>query len=450
MNRSLLVALSLAAGCAPQTASVSVGDYTAFLAATNSLTAQRASIDFEAYNDADAPEGSYYHAVDCREFAAAGSQAENEQLRLDNRLPICEGDPGVEEPFSPTHEIWLDQNGYIVLGARLDPWRGEAVVTSEGDLQIGFHQRLPGGEDFRFAFVVDPDFQPRNCEQNEAGDGVELAEIDGNWVDNWSQDADGGRLYYLNSGSYQFDPEDPENLRWFFPIEWRAGFAAGKFGDDLFQARSSRYGLPEIYIGLETDSLGEDIPISAQELFYCGPGALNTPDVPPGSPPVTAPPHRREILQEGDDPATNGCMMGELARVEEIASNVGSELRTAGFPARVGEGEWEGLPGPAPRIHANLWREPDGRAPGLDGWIGLHYNWVRFDEGSELEQGGAASGEFSLLFDALDSQSRFVVRGRFEVKRFTKDRWTTEYIPPIKFEENETSFCGLPPGEGIP
>jgi hypothetical protein len=34
------------------------------------------------------------------------------------------------------------------------------------------------------------------------------------------------------------------------------------------------------------------------------------------------------------------------------------------------------------------------------------------------------------------------VRGSFKVDRFKRDRWTTDYLPAVKFEENGTTFCG--------
>jgi hypothetical protein len=129
-------------------------------------------------------------------------------------------------------------------------------------------------------------------------------------------------------------------------------------------------------------------------------------------------------------------------QVEDITGTIMETYREIQHPM-VG-GDDDSLPTIRPRVHDNAWREHDGSSAGLDGWVGLHYNWIRFDDGSTLERGGSASGEFSLLFDAEDNQSRIYVRGNFETRRIKQDTWVSEFVPEVKFEENGTTVCGVP------
>ena len=103
-------------------------------------------------------------------------------------------------------------------------------------------------------------------------------------------------------------------------------------------------------------------------------------------------------------------------------------------------------------MHCNNWRDPDLAGPGepgepdftaagLDGWVGLHYNWLIVDAGSDLSAGGSASGAFSFVFDGDDSQSRFFIEGEFNVDKIKADRWTTDDITTIKMEQNGTVLC---------
>ena len=455
MRRPILSLFALsAAACAPQSAVLIEGDYTAYLSASKSITYQKGSLkllDFER--------SSY---VDCREFDAANNDKQNEELRLGDgvgaekgqRLPICPGDDGANaDLWPPTQETWLADDGYAVVGETLAPWRGEAVVTSEGDIQIGFHQRMPGGEDFWFFFAIDPKFQPRECVQNAAGDGVSYEPVNGDWLGEWSKDLSeeegGGRLFYLNSSSYQLDPqgvkkyydyfdspppgEGPPDIReWFLPNEWLAGHAEGRFSDDQFRLRVGKYGNPASYASyqLSQNAVNEVANISLADIYYWPSEELTG------------------VPEAQDDTRVRRCLTIEdcVDSANEAARVSKRELINAGVPDSDVDGDnVDDLPRLQPRVHDNAWREPDASAAGLDGWVEMHYNWVRFDEGSELEVGGAATGEFNLVFEATESSSTFLVRGRFEVPKFKKDKWTTQYLPPVKYEQNGTDECGTAP-----
>mgnify|MGYP007046920529 CR=1 FL=1 len=63
--------------------------------------------------------------------------------------------------------LWLYNDAFWLKQGKLDPWRSEALITSEGDFQLTFHHQLPGkGGDFRVAFVIDPVFEPEVCIQS--------------------------------------------------------------------------------------------------------------------------------------------------------------------------------------------------------------------------------------------------------------------------------------------
>jgi hypothetical protein len=550
---SLVVLTAVIGGCAPQNATITAGEYTAFLAISNSITYQRGDLKLDQFDR------QYY--VDCREFFDA-TVKETEDFRLgegtgeqgDVRLPICTGDPGVGGNWPPTQETWMDDDGFLVVGSELDPWRGEAVITSEGDVQISFHQPLPGArDDLRFAIAIDPDFQPRQCVQNESGDGVEYKEIDGDWVAGWSGDIKegegGGRLFYLNALAYQFapretiehnlDPATADLRRWNIPDEWQGGYSEAKFSDDRLFMRSARYGDPASYLTYETasNSLGglDLLPdVFTGDIYYCQswreeynrclePARLQT-----YSACIAAATDQlgrdqcgisfSECLED-EEAGFSGDRLGEdgdiligigipfygfgsftrsglvvsgyeLCTIEyaacaneatldgestapceaefatcheeayqacktstdDVATSasrqIRNELARAGVPGaeEPEEGETAGaLQTLQPRYHKNEWRTPDGFAAGIDDWSELNFNWIRFDEGSELEVGGSASGTFQLVYDAIDSASRLFIRGSFEVKKFKKDTWTTKNLPPIKFEENGTTECGTLP-----
>jgi hypothetical protein len=430
MHRVLAISTCLFAGaCTPQNAELT-GDFTAFLSDVASVTLQRGDVKLDEFERR--------YAVDCRQFATARSDAEVEALRLNNRLPVCRGDVAEDgtvlgrEDWPPPHERWVDDDGFVVVGDQFDPWRAEAIITSEGDVQLGFHQRLPGGKDFRFALVIDPDFQPRECAQSEDGQSVVFQEVDGDWVANWSEDLgddEQGRLFYLNANSYQFNPAPNDGPgasaadQWFLPNEWMAGYSRGRFADDEFRSRPTRYAAPETYLAFQdAENSGDDGAVDYSSLFFC------------------------EWFGEEIDPnfeVFDACHAARIAEARTIAEEVEEEYALIGIPV-----DAAGLPSMKPRIHTNLWRDPDGHDAGLDGWTELHYSWVRFDPGAELETGGSATGEFQIVFDAFESPSRFFVRGSFKVDRFKRDTWTTAYLPAVKFEENGTEFCGttvLPP-----
>jgi len=394
--RRLSALIPFFAACTPQTAQITDGAYIAFLPDSTSRTV----IDGKVAID----EAPVHFNVDC---------TDHNPLLPDAR-PICN-----DAVWPPEHEGWAGQDGLRVMADRLEPWRGEALITSEGDVQIGFHNRLPGGEDFRFAVVVDPKFQPTRCVDDGNG-GVSAADIDGDWIDHWSEDLtssgryDAGRLFYLNARAYQLSPTDTSQ-QWIFPQSWRAGYAQGKFGPEDVILRGSRYGLPSAYVAVDENG-SEYVTVPATDLFY----------VP---------------MESGVNPANVPEFVSEIERArgvatrsaDEVALMIGAELDALGLDKPF---HFE------PMVHDNLWRTPDAAEAGLDGWVGMHYSWIRFTSDSVFEPGGTLDGELFLTLDALDSATVVFVQATFHVDKIKEDRWTMADLPTEMLAENGGTLCG--------
>jgi len=376
MTRSLiLVALGFAA-CTPNNAKLEEGEYVAYFASSSSQTLFQDNVDFEAAAEG---EDTYAFNIDCRDNLL------DEDQRLENPLDIC------DQNFD---EAWIPRDGYRAVGGTLDPWRGEAVITSEGDVQIGFHQRIPGGEDFRFAVVIDPNFQPVRCSVNAAGE-TEPEAVDGDWLANWSDDVDSGILYYLTNGAFQFNPtvgSTDEADTWTLPQEWRSGGAFGRIGAEDLIMRPVYYGTPSAYLAFAADDT--DIA-TLSSLFY------------------------------GD---SEGDYRRVIADAEDTSDDVNDELEDIRAPITT-------------TVHTNEWRERDESPAGLDGWAELHYSYIRFDEGTTFNKGDDFSGEMQLTFDARDSQTRVMVTGRFTVENLKTDNWTTDDIQAEILAENGNTLC---------
>ena len=414
MNRASLVLL-LAAACAPQNAEITSGSYIAFLADDNSLTLAKDRIDPADFDT--------NFNVDCREFESAEQE---DALRLPDALDIC----GPNQ-WPPEYEEWGIQSGFHVIEEPLDPWRGEALITGEGDLQIAFHQHVKG-QDLRVIMSIDPDFGPVACETT--ADGFEHVRKDNaDWVTEWSKELtdlegradefgnaldvlDGlwdGKLYFLTAQGYQLNPQNTEDF-WSLPAYWMAGTAQGKFVEEPFHHRVPRYAEPWVYNLLDITT-STTVEATALDMFYC--------DMP-----------------EGTDPTTSQCMADMDEHIDEVAQGMRKELNLMMTPTGAEEPVYDMLP----ITHVNYWRPVDARPPGFDGWGEIHYNYVVFSKDSVLEAGGHASGAFVLVFDADESSSRFFVKGKFEIPHIKKDHWKTPNLELDKLQENGVQLCDAP------
>jgi len=402
---SSLVAIIALAACSPQNAEITSGSYTMFVSKNTSTAIPQEKIDFGKF------ENSWN--IDCRSLA-------DEDTRLPDALDICHGfnDLVGTEDRTVTHEGWINLDGFQVVHENLNPWRGEAVMTSEGDLHMVFHHRLNGGEDMRFAIAIDPKFRPQICEQTESG--VEWKDVDGDWIAKWSEhignedfpgDGSSGTLIPLNSGAYQFNPNPTEDAEpWYFPDEWAAGYSQSRWGPEIMFMRTTRYGKPSAYSSFEQD--GTDLN-EENDLFYVN-------------------------IAEGVD----GDSVSEYQTMMDSVANIAVETQE--------EMDWffddaMEVPNYYPLVVSNGWRVSDGRNAGLDGWGELHYNWVRLDQDlADVGEGSPVSGEFRLVYKGVDSGSRLFIEGRFNVDKVKGDTWTVNELAPQKYEENETVLCGEP------
>jgi hypothetical protein len=146
--------LILLAACNPQDLTVTDASYFVWLADSSSSSLEDGSVKRS--------ELSY---VDC------GSEAECQEdsdgnCEVDGSGVIYPGCPSGFNPdnYDPEYFSWFGGDAYYLAQGKLDPWRAEALLTNEGDFQITLHHDL-GQEDFRFAFVIDPNFEPSVCIQ---------------------------------------------------------------------------------------------------------------------------------------------------------------------------------------------------------------------------------------------------------------------------------------------
>jgi hypothetical protein len=471
INILSIITLTAAAGCVPNNAVLDNGSYLAFLADKTSKTLLIDSIDLAG--------AEYHEAIDCRceitvtegdeatcpdpdgsgacyscvEFVPGEDGTFPEPLFADadengvndytyDTSPCfvqsnpyydtgiatdADGNPTENwwnvNPYSADgngaprfiHEAWVHRDSYQAVGEKMAPWRGEGIITTEGDLQVTFHHTLPGGSDFRFAFVVDPNFQPTEC-VGDSGN-VSLENLDGDWLDNWSRDVDGS-MYFLNAGSYQFNPNNMDDT-WSLPQDWLAGFSRGKFAEEDMYGRSSRYGSPAAYGEYETlgDLFGQQF-VTQDDLFYIAFAANEDPST-----------------RDSDGDGTTDFQDMKV-EIDAIAADITAELGDLKF--NVDQVGFDYLPS----THINDWRPSDGLASGLDGWGELHYSWVHLDSTSNVEVGGSANGEFQLILDAAESQSRVLIAGEFHIDVIEAEKWGAYDIEAIKLEENQAIICG--------
>lgn len=425
-----VVPFLLLAACAPNSAVLESGKYVALFSEGTSLSLGKEEVD------PTNAEFTHSYNLDCREWE---DERTRRQLELEDGIPCGPLDPE-NENGGAVHEVWVNEAGFRVVSEDLEPWRGEAFIGAEGDLQIGFHHRLPGGADMRFIFTVDPDFQPTACEPTEDG-GVVREPLDGDWIEAWSEELryiadqddeyqqafthmsdylDDGQFFFLNATSYQINPRSVNDF-WFLPDQFEAGAAQAKLSEELMIMRQSVWAFPWVYEELD-DPTGDTYtqpPFNETALWWCD-------------------------LEEGVNPNNASCLnswysdMDELeADVRLTSDEVAAEMRRMFRPVN---GE-DPIMEYRPVAHVNRWREPDGVPAGFDGWGELHYNYVVFSGDSNLEVGGRAEGAFSLSFEAIDSFSHMFLQGRFVIERIKRDRWVTADLRQLKAEENGVDLC---------
>lgn len=403
---SSLTVLALLVGCNPQDAEVS-GSYVAYLANEGSENVLRLERYGVPVSEQAADLG--LTPVDCRDLDYLREDAETEEEA--DAAVAAERLPGVDyntecldengERKEPSYFTWLNQYSYwksegnFGPDKKLEPWRSEAVITSEGDLQLTIHVRVKGIGDMRFGWVIDPDFAPIECV--DGVDGSVAQAVDGNWLNGWSAGEESGTLWFLNSGSYQINPSDNGEY-WYLPEDWRAGHSFARFEDETFYAHSMDY----------NDVYGQPMWVYS----YAG-GAF---DAPRGG--------------AGAYGAWRDAITETMAGVTDFAD--------------LGKSDFE----QTFKIEDNSWREVTDAevsdAAGLDGWVGVSPSWVRVDNPGDIRIGTdtPVTGEFQIYLEGVAAASKFIVKGEFKINNIREDVWG--YAPTLeerKQEENGTVGC---------
>ncbi|MCB9668910.1 MAG: hypothetical protein H6736_05410 [Alphaproteobacteria bacterium] len=415
MTRIAPVLLLTLAACTPHSATLTDARLVGWLGQETSFTLYQDYVDFSDPGFTDT------WTIDCRLLEEA-----DEGLRIEGGLDIC--DDGSRFGEFAEGETWLNTAAWQGFAMDLDkPWRAEAIYTTEGDLHVGFHHRIPGSnQDFRFFFVIDPDFSPTECVGT--GDNVTAQPIDGTpWVDAWSDvwadlgnqdlppfltaavnDFPDGRLHLLNARSYQLDQDNlnnPNLNRWTLPEDWASGFAHGTFTVEDMHSRPSFFAPAFAYLAVDSDDFSNWPDPS--DVWYGNPG-----------------------------PQAAAAEQHALWATQDMNHALPSGVTIDYRPIHID----------------NAWREIDGEPGGLDAWQQLDYSWVVISSDSDPTPGGEVRGAFSILMDPDDSSSRWVVQGRFEVPRVRKEKWGGVDLRAKTAEANGLNLClaGSPTDDGTP
>lgn len=339
------------------------------------------------------------------------------------------------------------EKAFYLHTGNLDSYRQEALLTAEGDLQLTVHVTTQFG-DMRFGWVIDPDFSPTECVEDENGKAVEQSLFeDGNWIDGWSQnDPDGMTVYYLNAGAVQANPNKVDDY-WYFHRTWSAGAGFSRFGDEdayMFSTDYIDYALDEagnysvnpMWVG--TDDDGNVVS------GYGNYGTEQYPELNCGDGDSCA---RYDDYADFYQGMVDNFNNGGVTRDDEEVIAVDRELEElAGLPH-------DDFPFNV-KMEDNSWRhtaEGAGTdASGFDGWVSANPNWVRFNWSREdlaaITTGTLSKplkGDFQLyMYSSDNTGSVWFYRGEFEITKVAEDVWGYDELDEIKRAENETPECG--------
>jgi hypothetical protein len=329
---------------------------------------------------------------------------------------------------------WLGDDGYYGLSGDINHWRSEAIINSEGDLQLTVHVDLGEGEDFRFHFSIDPDFEPIECKETDDGEAVAQLVDGSNWVDEWSEDEDGYRIFYLNAGAYQVNPNDSENW-WSLPRDMLSGFGFAKFAAEEFSSHPADYGNYDLagngpgFLGI-TDHEVPDIMGYLDEIENLCDSVYG--DLCPYN----------LVDEDGDGftPADGDCDDSTPDIVPEDCPQNDEEVVPLSWQDEMVV--MAGAKGFEHKVEDNYWRPIDGTVTGLDGWMEVHSSWVRLKNGSKVEDDGTVTGDFQIFYDGAESGSRLLVRGEFKTTRLRADRWGYGNLEEEKRDQYDNPYCG--------
>jgi hypothetical protein len=402
---SMLTVLALLVGCNPQDAEVS-GTYVAYLAnegSENVIRLERFGVPVseQAADLSLTP-------VDCRDLDYLREDAETTEEA--DAAVAAERLPGVDYDAEcldaegnrkePSYFTWLNQYSYwkseSAFGpdAALEPWRSEAVLTTEGDLQLTVHMKIPGMGDMRFGWVIDPSFAPMECTDVD-GASAEVP-VDGDWLAGWSEGEE-GTLWFINGGSYQINPSD-NGEAWYLPPEWQAAYSFARFVDEPFYSHATDY----------ADIEGQPLWVNS--------------------------------YTDGVFEAPRGGAGGYAAWRDSITEAMSAVTDFTD----VGKSDFA----PTFKIDDNSWREVDdaerAEAAGFDGWLGVSPGWVRIDNPEAIVAGTdtPVTGEFQIYLEGVAAASKLMVKGEFKINNIREDVWGYDPgMEELKWKENGTVGC---------
>jgi len=471
MTALLLLTLT---GCAPQDADVS-GDWFVWLSANSSATVSEGELDLKGATVFECRRG--WEAESC-DFEDGYIGPRNGYSGSDNFIGgacrreegntagVCDGafinNCGAEEDINEDGTIdgydaiqgfadecediqnaefqtWLRDDGYYGMTGKLDAWRSEAIINSEGDLQLTVHTDLGKGQDFRYHFSIDPDFHPVECVTGDDGK-PEIAEDDGSdWVDEWSENEDGYRIFYLNAGAYQVNPNDSETW-WYLNTEKLSGWGFAKYAAEEFYSHAAQYGNYDEdgngqgFLGItdhETPDIlayHENIESLCEQVYGWECIYLQTDDDGDGESEADG------DCDDDDDTITSADCPPRNSEDEPLSWQ-DEMIVMAGAASKKGEPRFQH------KLEDNTWRPIDETITGLDGWMEVHSSWVRLKNGSKIKEGGKVEGDFQIVYDGAESGSRLLVTGEFKVDDLREDQWGYDILEDEKREENKQPFC---------
>ena len=438
MNLILLTALT---GCAPQDATVS-GQWFSWLAANSSATVEEDNLDFSSatafecsgrgwdaetcdfepgYIGSTSGPGAQYVGGDCPMTNAAGNFNRSDGPCNVSYTSACNEDALATyaeqcgELQSLQNNTWINDDGYYGLSGEIEPWRSEALINAEGDLQLTVHIDLGNKQDFRFGFSIDPAFAPVDCLEDENGEAYVTHRDGSDWVDEWSEDEDGYRIYYLNSGAFQHNPYKGEDT-WYLSNDMISGYGFSKFAAEELTSRPGDYG---DYPDDGSDPVMEDNFLAVDD-------------------------HERPDLSEYDQRFESLCEKTVGAACPHLDGEDTSNLPMSWadeFVEVLGANKG-GEPKFEHKLESNKWRPIDSTISGLDGWMEVHSSWVRLEAGQTIAEGERVKGDFQILFEGDEGGSRVLVNGEFDIEALREDRWGYEILEEAKRKENGTEFCG--------
>ncbi len=435
---TLLPVVVLLSGCTPQDAEVTA-DYAIFLAAASSENINK--LEVTGTDVAENAEKLGLTPVDCRDLSYLGDEEAITAARLPNvdyAAECCESGSGeaCEGLKQPRWFGWLDDYAYYLNEGKVDAWRTEAVITTEGDFQLTVHMDFPQYGDFRFGWVIDPDFQPMACVDGEGGS--ELVEDEGNWLETWSAGEEKGTLYHLNAGAFQINPSNQADA-WYFEESWLAGYTFARFGQEEFYGHATDYS-DELYRPFHID-------------WYSGSCANNEDEDGDGLK-DDADPDCAYGFEGTNIPEPRGVNPDEryaswLENTEEYFATDVTDLAALGkseFPFQP-KFENNGVGGSDETVTTTPEGRPiDGFNSGLDGWLGVSPSWVRIDNPQDIAIGTDTpiTGEFQIYLEGVAAASKVLVRGTFSIDNVREDVWgyNNGTLDEVKREENNTPACG--------